>query len=136
MGERPSGALSQQPPFWYVALMRPLLSAITFTASIVPAAAVTVSEFDSVTQEQQDAWLAAQVLLLKNWYEENRPSNAVTCLDLLQERSYNAAGGDHTTGVGLYTLIQDEIDLARRRNPEAYQVEDIIFGVVEHECSQ
>lgn len=116
--------------------MRVLAATTTFALFASQAVAVTVERFDTVPQEQQAEWLAAQVLLLRDWYEANGRPETIACLDILRKRSKATGNGDHTQGVGIYTLLHDEIDLARRRNPAAYHVEDIIFGVVEHECAK
>jgi hypothetical protein len=34
----------------------------------------------------------------------------------------------------LFTLIQNEIDAARRVDPDKYKVDEVIFGVIENAC--
>lgn len=99
-----------------------------FIATFSPALAVSINEFDSATKEQQIEYLTVQSVLLKKYYVAQGMQHKADCMEVKLKKD---DGGD----VGLITLILDEIDLARRRG-ENHPVEDIIFGVVEHECSK
>jgi|AP12_2_1047962.scaffolds.fasta_scaffold120337_2 hypothetical protein len=48
-----------------------LISFLGLFGAVTPALAVTVTEFESVSEEQQGQWLAVQVLLLKDWCKNN-----------------------------------------------------------------
>ncbi len=109
------------------------------TASIAfivsPAMAVTINQFDAVTEQQQAEWMAAHTLLLQDWYQSNGHEDIAACMTELRGRSRAAAEGDHSQGMGLYALINDEIRIARRKNTDE-QVENIIAYVVQRECAK
>lgn len=112
------------------------VAAITIAICIQTAAAVTVTQFESVTEEQQNQWLAAQTLLMEDWYKKNAKKNLAVCMSKLRAISHARAAGDYSQGLGLYDLIRNEIRKASIVNPDAYHVEQIIAGVVEHECAK
>lgn len=107
--------------------LAPICSALLIAVSL-PALAVSINEFDSATKEQQIEYLTVQTVSLKKYYVSHGMQHKADCVEAKFKKR---GGGD----VSLVTLILDEIDLARRRG-ETHRVEDIIFGVVEHECSK
>ena len=99
------------------------------TLSTTPANATTISEFDKVSKEQQIEFLTVLTVRLKTYYKSKQElAHKAACMDDLM------ATGNDTGSSNLTTLILDEIDLARKRDSERYQIEDILYGVVEHAC--
>ena len=92
--------------------------------------AATVAEYDKATTKQQGEFVAVMLKKLQHYYNNNSNTEYKSvCMGKL----YQEKIGSNTPK--LFILIMDEIDLARRKGPNKYKVEDIIFGVIEYNCT-
>lgn len=96
----------------------------------VPASAVTVEDFDNASEEQRSNYVAATIRAVYQHYVNKGEDAKSSCMERLYSTT-NSSGDPR-----LFTLILDEIDLARSKDPTAYDVADIIYGVIDVTCEE
>lgn len=98
--------------------------------SVVWAEIATVADYDTVSQKQRSEYIAEMLGSIHQYYQSNEETKLkATCMEDLYNQK-NASGTPR-----IFTVIVNEIDFAREIDPRAYRVDEIIFGVIERECS-
>lgn len=109
-----------------------MMLAATFGA-VSQSQAITVQEFDSpkVTSDQRGAVIKGVVNGIYAYYQKTGQKDKAVCLYNL----YNTPPASPNAAPPLINKIVIELYKAREDDPSKYKVEDIIYGVIEHECT-
>lgn len=107
------------------------LMAVPYSAHALLSDDVTVREFDAAEQADRSE-LVSRILgeIYSDYQSSEDTVHKAQCMDRLYA-TQNTSGTPK-----LFTLLMHEFQDAREVNPDAYKIEDIIFGTIEDACQE